>query len=701
VLRGLGPDDLTEIGGIKLIGHLGVGGFGIAYLGLTGEMRLVAVKRARPEWVAEDSFRHRFTVEVEAVKRVGGSRTPALVAYDPDADLPWIATAYVGGPSLHEAVRECGPFPVRAVRALGLAVLDALTCVHGARLLHRDLKPGNVLLGPDGVSVIDFGLARITDNPGFSGSRVVIGSPPYMSPEQAWELRSVREPADVYACAATLLYAATGHAPHSGPDRASVLERLRSGLPPDLSGLPDELRPVLERGLANKPDDRWTLAAFREALGTLDDRGPVPHYPPAVAAMIERQQQLLRDLVGDADVFNTARQWPVSRRPSGPAYPDRAPVVVAAAPTPDTFDLVLCQIDPRSGVVSYVLVPLLPPGTVPEPDRNWVRRIEIVGPVDAAATLALPVVARQPGSRDGWRTVTVGRLPLRTGARTTVRLEFRGTGSVRFLSPSAITTDSQPWEEIRRSVPSQAARAEPLDLLIAVELDGAVPAFEARMAFVGKLLDRVADSHPARARVGVIGYGDHRVYDDRTEDPAIALSSHARGFLGGRDRPRLVTVPFGPAANAQATVGSWRPSPLRHDHAAPVEEMLEAAARLPWRRDARRGLVIVGARPPHPWPGVDGRIIPCARELDWQHLVHTARSGAGLTCVAVVDFDYWNGIRRRDPEVFERSRDVWRALGADGFFNLAREDVDQALAAVDLRSTTGTALRPIPLASLG
>ncbi|NDZ86926.1 serine/threonine protein kinase, partial [Streptomyces sp. SID10115] len=159
----LEADEPTVIGPYRLLGRLGSGGMGRVYLGRSAGGRTVAVKVVHPHFALDEEFRARFRREVDAARRVGGDWTAPVLDADPDASVPWVATGYAAGPSLTEAVRDGGPLPEHSVRVLGAGLAEALAHVHGLGLVHRDVKPSNVLLTLDGPRLIDFGIARATD----------------------------------------------------------------------------------------------------------------------------------------------------------------------------------------------------------------------------------------------------------------------------------------------------------------------------------------------------------------------------------------------------------------------------------------------------------------------------------------------------------------------------------------------------------
>src|SRR5450755_1691865 len=222
----LRPWDPERIGPYAVLGRLGSGSMGQVFLGRSGAGRLVAVKTIKVELAEEAGFRTRFSQEVAAARKVSGVFTAAVVEADPDADLPWLATAYVPAPTLSRMICVCGPMPVRTVKWLAAGGAEALESIHGAGLVHRDLKPSNVLVAPDGPRVIDFGVARAAERIQLTVTRGAVGTPAYMAPEQARDTREASMASDVFALGATLLFAATGHAPYQGETVMDVLVRL-------------------------------------------------------------------------------------------------------------------------------------------------------------------------------------------------------------------------------------------------------------------------------------------------------------------------------------------------------------------------------------------------------------------------------------------------------------------------------------------
>jgi hypothetical protein len=353
-LEQLRPWDPERIGPYVLLGRLGAGAMGQVFLGRSTAGRLVAVKTIRIELADEAGFRARFAHEVAAARRVSGAFTAAVVAADPEAELPWLATAYVPAPSLAALVQACGPLPVAATRWLAAGCAEALESIHSAGLVHRDLKPSNVLVSPDGPRVIDFGLARATERIQLTVTRGAVGTPAYMAPEQARDTRQASIASDVFSLGATLAFAATGHAPYRGETVMDILVRLATE-PPDLTGLPAELAGVVEACLERSPRRRPTAAALLTQLGPFVDAaaGPgsgQPNLPAPSRALIadyqrgpklaDRAQASGEDSEDATFGSHTAlpapaltrRRWPIRRRAgsglpragSGPPGPGRA-----------------------------------------------------------------------------------------------------------------------------------------------------------------------------------------------------------------------------------------------------------------------------------------------------------------------------------------------------------------------------------------
>ena len=300
----LEPRDPRKVGPYWLLGRLGSGGMGQVFLGRSPGGRLIAVKVVRAELAEQAEFRNRFAREVAAARKVSGLFTAPVVDADVDAPVPWLATAYVPGPSIAEAITRHGPLPATSVLALAEGLAEGLGAIHAAGIVHRDLKPSNVLLAEDGPRIIDFGISRAAEASMLTGTGVVFGSPSFMSPEQARGDR-VGPPSDVFSLGAVLTFAATGEGPFGTALSATLLYRVVF-TPPDVGGLPVELRPLVERCLAKDPEQRpsteqllaelntappasgWLPAPITEAFPSHPASEPGPAEPTAVGDLSAR-----------------------------------------------------------------------------------------------------------------------------------------------------------------------------------------------------------------------------------------------------------------------------------------------------------------------------------------------------------------------------------------------------------------------------
>ncbi|MFC8291700.1 serine/threonine-protein kinase [Streptomyces sp. NPDC057242] len=254
----------TLIGRYVIEHKLGEGGMGTVYLARSRGGRAVAVKVARPELASDPSFRARFRAEVAAARRVGGFHTAQVVDADPDAEAPWLATAYVPGPTLAGLVTAEGPMDEPRLRALGAALAEALEAIHACGLVHRDLKPGNIVMAPDGPRVLDFGIARALESTRLTATGSAFGTPGYLAPEQALG-EEVTGAADVFALGAVLVAAAGGRPFGEGTPMGLMYRSVHEA--PDLDSLPESLRGLVARCLAKDPAERPTPDEILDALG--------------------------------------------------------------------------------------------------------------------------------------------------------------------------------------------------------------------------------------------------------------------------------------------------------------------------------------------------------------------------------------------------------------------------------------------------
>ena len=267
VEAGLQPGDPPQVGPYRLVGRLGCGGMGRVFMGLSAGGRPVAVKVIRAELAADAEFRIRFGREVAAARQVSGLFTALVVDADVDGPVPWLATAYVAGPSLSEAVSSHGPMSSRSALALAAGLAEGLSAIHAAAVVHCDLKPSNVLLSRDGPRVIDFGISRAAEAVSVPGADLVVGSPGFMSPEQAVG-EEVGPPSDVFSLGAVLAFAATGRGPFGEGSSPELAYRLVYGQP-NLDPMPAELRPLVGHCLAKDPSQRPTADELLAAVGAV------------------------------------------------------------------------------------------------------------------------------------------------------------------------------------------------------------------------------------------------------------------------------------------------------------------------------------------------------------------------------------------------------------------------------------------------
>ncbi|MFJ7154547.1 serine/threonine-protein kinase [Streptomyces sp. NPDC101118] len=284
-ITGPGP---AVVGAYRLLAELGQGGMGRVLLGAAPDGRLVAVKQIHAEYADEDGFRARFRREVDASRKVSGACTAPVVDADPDAETPWLASVFVPGPPLSDALDACGgTLPEDAVRRLAAGLATALADIHRAGLVHRDLKPSNVLLAEDGVRVIDFGIARAVEGATrITHTGSLIGSPSFMAPEQALG-QQVTPAADVFAFGSTLVAAATGRPPFAAESVPRLLHEIVHA-EPDLTGVPAGLRAVVEPCLAKDPAARPTPEQLLALIGPV---APTARpWPGAVMRLIFAQR---------------------------------------------------------------------------------------------------------------------------------------------------------------------------------------------------------------------------------------------------------------------------------------------------------------------------------------------------------------------------------------------------------------------------
>ncbi|MGW0781172.1 protein kinase domain-containing protein [Streptomyces sp. NPDC002913] len=391
-MNALKPDDPQWVGPYRLDRRLGEGGMGQVFLGTSPGGRKVAVKVIRPELADTPQFRQRFAREVDAARRVGGFHTAQVVDADPEARSPWLVTAFVPGPTLHEAVREKGVLAPDAVLRLGAGLAEGLAAIHRCGLVHRDLKPGNIILADDGPRIIDFGIARAMDASSLTATGTIIGTYAYMSPEQ---IRTDRAgPAsDVFSLGSVLTFAATGHGPFDAPSLVEVVQLILDEQP-SLGRLDGELHGLLTACLTKDHAGRPSLAELQSRLARLPTGTAAPEQVPGPAA--------------DAPTLPVAGQEPERTMLLG--GPEPSLPTSPTAPYPPEYVLAHPAAEPAP----------VSPGT---PTGGVSRRALVIGGVAAAATAAtvvgIPLLLREKDEDTGGSSPSSGSTALKgpTGLR--------------------------------------------------------------------------------------------------------------------------------------------------------------------------------------------------------------------------------------------------------------------------------------------
>ncbi|WP_405586519.1 protein kinase domain-containing protein [Streptomyces sp. NBC_01092] len=375
----LGPGDPQRIGVYRLLARLGAGGMGDVYLARSERGRTVAVKLVRRELAAQEEFRARFRQEVQAARQVGGFWTAPVLDADTEAEVPWVATGYVAGPSLQQVVgRDHGALPERSVRILAAGLAHALKDIHAAGIVHRDLKPSNVLVTIDGPRVIDFGIARALESVGESGltrTGALIGSPGFMAPEQVRGDLRITPACDVFCLGSVLAYAATGNLPFGSLDSGAHAVMFRIAQEePDLEGVPEGIAELVRDCLRKDPGARPTLDRILERTGAEDTvsggRSRDPWLPSALVAQLGRHAVRLLDAedpVGGAGAQTPAHDGdPAGESPADPGVPGPADPTPTASPehAPTPPDQLPTMAAPRSG-------PTPPPGPAAPPAGSF------------------------------------------------------------------------------------------------------------------------------------------------------------------------------------------------------------------------------------------------------------------------------------------------------------------------------------------
>jgi len=330
-VKPLQSEDPRRVGRYQLLGRLGAGGMGQVFLGQSPGGRLVAVKLIRDELAADREFRVRFAREVAAARHVSGMFTAPVVDADLDAPRPWLVTGYVPGPSLAEAVDSQGPLPLSSVLTLAAGLAEGLGAIHAENMVHRDLKPSNVLLASDGPRIIDFGISRAADATALTQANFFVGSPGYMSPEQALG-DEVGPASDIFSLGAVLTFAAVGEGPFGIGTVTALMYRVAHGRPAT-ERLPGQLRPLVERCLAKDPRTRPTTDQLLTELGTVDS-GTNWLPQPVAETLAEYAAPAADATIPPAQAPPTPEPSAPERAAAGPSAPPEPSAPQPASPEP-------------------------------------------------------------------------------------------------------------------------------------------------------------------------------------------------------------------------------------------------------------------------------------------------------------------------------------------------------------------------------
>jgi phosphate ABC transporter phosphate-binding protein len=463
----LTASDPEWVGRYRLVGRLGAGGMGRVYLARSPGGRSVAVKVIRPELAEDSGFRARFAREVVAARRVNSFFTAGVVDADPEGAEPWLATAYVPGMSLAEAVAEHGPWPPASLAALAAGLGEALEAIHAAEVVHRDLKPPNVLIAADGPRVIDFGISVAAESTALTQTGMAVGTPGYMAPEQL-SGDPVGPAADVFALGGVLVFAATGEGPFgAGTPHAVNFRAVYEA--PRMDGLPASLREMVGRCLAKAPGDRPSVAELLEALQPLTAEAPAGGGPAVGAGSAGfagfagtewLPDSLLRTLQlrGD-DRHGASPPPPAGPPPAAPAPADRIPVdqlptagaPAAPARAPAGSPGTASAMPGVSGFGAPPPVPAAPPPT--RPRSAWLLATSVVAAV--AVVIALVVMLNGGDDEPAGGEAIGGGVGGGTGGQGEGEADSGGGDGGETLDPGPVA-----GELTGSGAPSQAAAQE-------------------------------------------------------------------------------------------------------------------------------------------------------------------------------------------------------------------------------------------------
>lgn len=411
-MEALRSEDPSVIAGYRMLARLGAGGMGRVYLARSPGGRPVAFKVIRSDFADDPDFRVRFAREVAAARSVSGVFTAPVLDADPQGDPPWLATGYVAGVALNDAVTRFGPLP-GSLRQLAGGIAEALIAVHAAGLVHRDLKPANVMVAADGPRLIDFGIARALEGGTITRTGFLVGSPGFLAPEQAGS-GAIGPATDVFALGAVLTYAATGQTPFGEGVFTELLFKVLYG-EPDVSGVPERFRPLVAAMLAKEPADRPTPGQILDRLAEFgpDFRAGAWLPRPLTELVLARSAALLaEDIFGAETVVEHPEPPAAAAAPPAEPAPERPPPVLPPAlppvqqtPSQATASQEVPPPPPRSSAAPAAFeatyrghaappheTPPVPAPAPGSPDKGRRRRIVVAAVAVAALAVAAAVV---------------------------------------------------------------------------------------------------------------------------------------------------------------------------------------------------------------------------------------------------------------------------------------------------------------------
>ena len=319
--QALMPSDPSAFGEYSVTGRLGKGGQGVVYLAEDGNGEEHAVKVLNDQWAEDSDLRKRFVKEVLAAQKVASFCTAAIIDAQLDEDPPYVVSEFVPGKDLQETVSQDGIQRGSKLQRLAVSTATALVAIHKAGIVHRDFKPGNVLLGPDGPRVIDFGIARVDDGTA-TMTNSIVGTPSYMAPEQI-EGRGITDKCDIFAWGCVMAFASTGRAPFGSDTVPAVVHRVVTA-PPDLDGLDENLRPVVESCLDKDPQNRPNAQTLLMRLLGHDD---TPGETASTDEVVKQGEQIAQTgvLTGGQTPIPPSQQYSTGGQPPLTSDPRMAP----------------------------------------------------------------------------------------------------------------------------------------------------------------------------------------------------------------------------------------------------------------------------------------------------------------------------------------------------------------------------------------